>query len=116
VNLKFKNNGFAILASSINSSVTTIPVVDATGLPDAPFRATLLDSDYNPVEIIEVQGKSGNNLTSVLRGQEGTVAASHDSGVRLENRLTAEVVNSLVTVLASISGLEAAIMAIVGGE
>ena len=92
--LNFKNNSFTFLAEAITDVQTSFTVVDASALPAVPFRVTLLDGASKSdaaVEIIEVGAKdTGTNvLSSVLRGREGTVAAAHASGNRMENRLTA---------------------------
>ncbi len=46
---------------------------------------------------MEVGAISGNTLSNVLRGQEGTVAASHSAGDIVENRFTAGAHNELAT-------------------
>lgn len=93
--LNFKNNSFTFLAESITAVQDSFEVADASALPDVPFRLTILDGTAKsdaPVEIVEVGAKSEvtDVLSNVLRGREGTTATTHDSGVRVENRLTAE--------------------------
>lgn len=82
------NNWETTLDGGINDAVTSVAVVDATGHPTEPFKITV------EKEIMNVTNVAGNTLT-VVRGQEGTVAAAHDSGAVVENRLTAEVQNDL---------------------
>ena len=97
--LQYANNSYAILNGALNDSATSFNVVDASLLPSPPFLLTLLDSDSrhgNPVEIIEVGAVAGTTLSSVLRGQEGTSPASHSSGIRMENRLTAAPIVELL--------------------
>lgn len=93
--LNFKNNSFTFLAEALTDVQVSFAVVDASALPAVPFRVTLLDGVSKSdavVEIIEVGAKdTGTNvLSSVLRGREGTVAVAHASGMRVENRLTAD--------------------------
>lgn len=69
---QFKNSAATTLtASAITSTQTTITVVDATQLPSSPQFRIKIDS-----ELLLVVGISGNTLT-VVRGAEGTTAASH---------------------------------------
>ncbi len=92
--LNYRNNSFTTLAESITNTATSFTVADGSALPEAPFRATLL-SGLNPVEIIEVGSKSGNTLSGVIRGLEGTAAVSHAGGERVENRFTAQGLQEL---------------------
>ena len=59
------------LATSINSSVTTIALTDATTYPES--GTVQIDS-----EKIAYAAKSGGTLTGCVRGYDGTTAASHD--------------------------------------
>ncbi len=90
--LQLANNAKSTLPAGINSSVTSFTVVDASTFPDAgPFRITIDD------EIMEVGTitKGTNTFSGVLRGQEGTTAAAHNSGVNVEVRFTAGVYDEL---------------------
>lgn len=58
------------IASAIDSSVTTIPVINARAYPVS--GTVLIDSEY-----ITYTGVIGNNLTGCTRGALGTTAASH---------------------------------------
>lgn len=76
----FGNNIDTTLTSGINASVTTIPVASVAGFPTIPsgqyFALTLIHPPTPGVfEIVYVTSVSGLNLT-VLRGQEGSTAAS----------------------------------------
>lgn len=100
--LNLKNNSFTTLTEAITNSATSFTVVDGSVLPDAPFLLTILDSSFgsaNAVEVIEVGAKSGNTLSSVLRGREGTTAVAHNAGVRVEVRFTAGIYDELVTTI-----------------
>jgi len=64
---------FTTLSSTIDSSVTTIPLADASGFASSG----VVTIEW---EQISYSGKSGNNLTGATRGINGTTAASHNSG------------------------------------
>ncbi|MGY0692991.1 hypothetical protein ACW2QC_09410 [Virgibacillus sp. FSP13] len=80
--LNAANNANSTLSSAIDSTQTTIDVVDASEFPAVPFRLTIDD------EIMEVSAVSGNTFT-VERGLENTTATSHKSGTKVENNYTA---------------------------
>lgn len=82
--LKLKNNSQTTLTANMTAGATTASVANAAALPDVPFRCSIDD------EIIEVGAKntSNNTLSNILRGQEGTTAAAHQSGAAVEVRLT----------------------------
>lgn len=77
-----KNNAKTILSATIDSSVTSITVADASLLPVAPFVVTIED------EILEVTAVVGNVLT-VVRGHETTTPTGHLAGVEVANKWTA---------------------------
>lgn len=68
----------ATLNGSINSSTTTITLSSTTSLPSAGFIR--IDS-----EDIYYGWLSGNSLGGVVRGQNGTTAASHTTGATVYN-------------------------------
>ncbi len=67
---------------------TSLIVADATGHPDVPFKITIED------EICNVTNVATNTFT-LERGQEDTVRAEHDDGVKVDHFFTAEVQNKL---------------------
>ncbi len=82
-----KNNAISTLDANINDSVTSLDVVsgDGTLFPSTfPFHITLDD------EIIEVAARSTDTLSSLIRAQQGTSAASHTAGAAVELRITAK--------------------------
>lgn len=89
--LNAANNAETTLASTITNSSTSLTVASGAAFPAAPFLVSIDD------EIIEVGTKNGNTFSDLLRGQEGTVAASHDQGAKVENRFTAGAYNELTT-------------------
>jgi hypothetical protein len=70
----FFQDGVTTLSAGINNSVTTIPVVDTTNFISP--GAILIGS-----EVISYTGKTPTSFTGCLRGQYGSSAASHVSGV-----------------------------------
>lgn len=67
------NSPQTLLLVSIDDTVTTISVADASLLPDAPNLATIgLDES---AETVLYTGKSGNDLTGCTRGFQGTAKA-----------------------------------------
>lgn len=91
--LKFANNAESVLASSINSTQTSIILQSGQGarFPTLGigdyFIATLVDAAGN-LEIVRVIARVADTLT-VLRGQEGTIARSFAAGSYIGNQATA---------------------------
>jgi trimeric autotransporter adhesin len=105
--VKFSNNATTTLASSINSTQTTITVTDASKFPTlgaGDYTYVTLDADAVPAvrEIVKVTAITGNVFT-VVRGQDGTSAASFDAGVFIELRLTAALLNDVADLPLSVS-------------
>jgi hypothetical protein len=92
--VKFANSAYATLASSINSSATSITLTTGQGarFPSLSggdyFYATLIDTSNN-LEIVKCTARSTDVLT-VVRGQEGTTARSYSTSDRIELRITAQ--------------------------
>lgn len=85
---QFENTYSTTLDGAIDDNDTTLTVgtpPDMTG----QFRIKIDD------EIIIVGAVSGNDFTGCTRGAEGTVAASHSSGVEVRHVLTAGALNNL---------------------
>lgn len=80
------------LTEMINSTVKTIEVEDGSKLPAAPNLATLGAGEF--AETILYQSKTGNVLSNVTRGFEGT-AKNWDEGSRIVRVLTAYDISSL---------------------
>lgn len=78
----YTNKATTTLNGAINNSVTSITLTDATAFPAKQFRL-LIDS-----EIMYCSSRSGNTLT-VVRGSEGTTAASHSDLSAVKHILTA---------------------------
>jgi hypothetical protein len=94
----FANNAYSVLNGGINDITTSIAVSTGTGsrFPSPSggdyFLVTLAGIDVNgnenAWEILKCTARVDDVLT-VERAQEGTVAASWDSGTRIELRVTA---------------------------
>lgn len=90
---KFSNNGSTLLALGIDDSITSILVDSGTGArfptlgANEFFMATLEDA-AGVYEIVKVTARVGDGMT-VVRAQEGTVAAAFVIGDRFELRTTA---------------------------
>ena len=88
----FTNNAATTLASSINSSVTSLTVASATGgLFPSPtagqyFYCTLSNSAGTVIEIVKVTARSTDTFT-IVRAQDNTTAASFSAGDKVELRL-----------------------------
>ena len=66
------------LSSSINTSVTTLTMASASSFPTS--GTVIIGS-----ELITYTGVSGNTLTGLTRGANGTTAASHSSGATVKD-------------------------------
>jgi len=105
----FANNAQSTLASSVNTSTTTIPLATGTGsLFPSPsggdfFMLTLTQPGVESSwEIVKVTARSSDSLT-VVRAQEGTSSASWAAGSKAELRLTAGAKWSLANIDQSIA-------------
>lgn len=81
------------ISSDISDAVTTITV----DTPPTVTSGRLALEARNPTkrEIIEYTGVSGNDLTGVTRGVDGTTASSHLKGALVEMNLTAADIQDL---------------------
>lgn len=75
------------LSAAITDIQTTITLLDASKLPDAPNIATIGVDET--AETVRYEGKSGNTLTGVTRGFSGTVAKAWGIGVGVARYFTA---------------------------
>ena len=94
------NNAASRLAASIGAADTTINLLAGTGsafpLPEAGdwFPLTLIKPN-GEYEIVHCTGRAGEVLT-VERGQEGTAGKAFAAGDRVELRLTAETLTTML--------------------
>ncbi|MEK5181728.1 right-handed parallel beta-helix repeat-containing protein [Paenibacillus odorifer] len=75
------------LTAAITDVATTVSVLDASKLPDAPNIATIGVDES--AETVRYEGKSGNDLTGVTRGFSGTGAKAWTTGVGVARYFTA---------------------------
>lgn len=78
----FTNAAETLLATTVNSSITTVVVANGSTFPLANFRILV------ELELMFCTSRSSNTLT-VVRGIEGTTGASHTSGVAVNHLITA---------------------------
>jgi len=84
--------GTTTLAANLNQNTTTsCTLSDASGLPDGSIGGCIQIED----EIIYFESRSGNILSTLRRGQDGTTAVAHDAGVVVTSRIVAGNFNSL---------------------
>jgi hypothetical protein len=95
----FTNNASTTLASSINSSVTSLTVAAGYGAlfpnPTASqyFYCTLSNTAGTTIEIVKVTARSTDTFT-IVRAQDGTTASAFNAGDKVELRLVnASLVN-----------------------
>lgn len=91
--IKFTNNATTTLASGINASVTSLSVAGGTGalfpsLTGADVFYVTLANLAGTVEIVKVTARTTDTFT-IVRGQDGTTAASWSAGDKVELRPTA---------------------------
>lgn len=92
--LKFANSAKGILASSITTGSTTIPMQSGNGSLFPTFSGSgdytyiVIEDSTGNKEIIKVNARSGDNLTvaSGGRGQDGTVALAFSAGATVQIR------------------------------
>ena len=83
--IKFKNNAFSTLASSISASDLGITVASGEGtkfptLTTGDYFYLTISSTSGTYEIVKVTARSGDSMT-IVRAQEGTVANSFTGDV-----------------------------------
>ena len=93
----YANNASSSLAFGVDTSSTTISLIDASAFPQpssSQYFTVTIGSGSN-FEIIEVYSRSGNVLQNCVRGAQGTTAKAFPAGTLAENRLTAASIQSL---------------------
>lgn len=93
----FANNAKTTLLVSIAPADTIVQVASATLFPvitTGQYFMITLDNG-STIEVLKVTSVSGNSFTCV-RAQEGTVASSFPSGIKVENRLTAGTITNFL--------------------
>lgn len=81
--------GSYTLTGGVSAAATTIVLNSVSGLPTStPFKV-VLEPGQPTEEIVKVTGVAGTSLT-VVRGWDGTAAASHGAAVTVRHMVTAE--------------------------
>ena len=92
----FADNVRTTVQGGISSIATTIPVANGAIFPVPSvgqyFEVTLVSGPT--IEVIKVQGVSGNNLTNCVRAQSGHVASNFPDGTIVEMRLSANALST----------------------
>jgi hypothetical protein len=88
--------GVTLLANSITALSTSLTVADGAKLSVAGGSIQIND------EIMVFTSRSGNVLSGLLRGQDGTLAASHDLGAQVTSQIVALNFNSLKSAVLSL--------------
>ena len=95
--VKFANNAYSTLSAGITDAATSFDVASVATFPTIGVSdhmyLSIVGSAY--VEIIKVTGVSGTTLT-VVRGQDGTTGTAHDSGDRVELRVTTAMLTDAI--------------------
>lgn len=96
----FSNNASSLLASSVAPGDTTCTVQAGQGalfpaISAGQQAAVTLEDVSGDIEIVYATGRTGDTLT-IVRAQEGTTALSFASGSRVEMRVTANLLASLL--------------------
>lgn len=99
-NIRHANNASAQLAAGCAPADTSITVGAGEGALFPAVGAGLyakltLEDVLGNLEIVHLTGRAGDVLT-ITRAQEGTIALSFSSGSRVENRVTAAVLNEFI--------------------
>lgn len=92
---QFKNGAASTLSGNsggIDAAVTSFNVANGSLFPSTGVFRLLIGT-----ELLKVGGRSGNLLTGVARGTEGTTAAAHTDGDAVTMIVTAEALKNLVT-------------------
>ena len=97
--IKYSNNARSTLAAAINSTVTTMSVVDASTFPTLGagdvMYLTLSDNLNSVTEIVKCTAASGGTFT-VVRGHESTSNISWITGSHVQIRITAGLITDLL--------------------
>ena len=94
--LEVKNNAVSRLLNGITGVASTLDVLASDGplYPSLfPFHISIDD------EIIEVGARSGDILSSLIRGQEGTTKLPHSKDAKVELKVTAGMLQRYQTAL-----------------
>ena len=86
------NNAANTLSGTITAIATSLTLADSTEFTNSGIVA--IDN-----ELLSFTGKSGNTLTGLTRGIEGTTAASHSTGAEVKQVISAKSHNVLASAI-----------------
>lgn len=98
--IKLTNNAFATVPSAVSSTQTSLTVATGKGAlfpilgGSDYFFATLMDVSSN-FEIVKVTARTDDVMTMV-RAQEGTMAIPFPANSRFEHRITAATIAAII--------------------
>jgi hypothetical protein len=98
--IKLTNNAFATVPSAVSSTQTSLTVATGKGAlfpilgTGDYFYATLMDVSGN-FEIVKVTARTDDVMTMV-RAQEGTMAIPFPANSRFEHRITAATIAAII--------------------
>ena len=95
---KYTNGIATTLAEALDASETGIDVTDASSWPTSGFRVKVEN------EIMYVTSVASNTLT-VIRGYEGTTAATHANGLSINHVITAQALDRIRLGILSACGI-----------
>lgn len=98
--IQLTNNAFATVPSAVSSTQTSLTVAAGKGAlfpilgTGDYFYATLMDVNNN-FEIVKVTARTDDVMTMV-RAQEGTLAIPFPANSRFEHRITAATIRAII--------------------
>lgn len=96
----YSNNATTTLANDLAPGDSVLSLTESSMFPTPganEYFLVTLDDGVN-LEVVAAFGKSGRSLTGCLRGQEGTTARSYLKGTKVECRVTAGTLSSMLKV------------------
>lgn len=94
----YSNNAITTLANDLAPGDSVLSLTESSMFPTPganEYFLVTLDDGVN-LEVVAAFGKSGRSLTGCLRGQEGTTARSYLKGTKVECRITAGTLSSML--------------------
>ena len=77
------------LSTGINNSVTSMTLNSVTTLPSSYPYTLVIDPDLASEEIVTVTASGGGATLTIVRGQDGTSAQTHDAAAVVKHMITA---------------------------
>jgi hypothetical protein len=77
------------LSTGINNSITSMTLNSITTLPTSYPYTLVIDPDLATEEIVTVTANAGGNQLTIVRGENGTSAQTHDAAAVVKHMITA---------------------------